>query len=316
MSNIYTSVFSGYNYYEPIENNIEELLHCQSKEKFNVVYKVLPDFPEHEWYKYISNPPLTFRVRWPIDIIKTQKENEYGLVLKNIIPPKYEKLKNLVYDSYELDHRKESIRELTINIIDTLILLEKSGYIYNTYDSEKIYFHPQTYDLIFDFSTSIIRNDCNTVFFSFLYNDVSSDFMPPWVNIDESNKNYMTNLNINSSNYSLAALLFRLMIGRLPYQGRLSDGIGDLMVDDRDNEPLIHKEMVKLYLKHPIFIFDKKNKINAIGDFGEEKKYIERWESLPFEVKKIFESVFISDNNENCSSSVITPNDWKKVLYK
>ncbi len=76
--------------------------------------------------------------------------------------------------------------------------------------------------------------------------------------------------------YSLASILFYVIIGRHPLNGRLCDDL-----EDKEGRRII-------YNQNPCFIFDKFDKRNEIGQFAEEKEAIAKWERLNQEIKELF----------------------------
>lgn len=98
-------------------------------------------------------------------------------------------------------------------------------------------------------------------------------------------------LDFQSQNYSLAALLFYLLLGQYPYDGRLLTGY----VDD---SPQHHYIKFRDYLKMPVFIFDPEDRQNALGAFAEEETVIRLWEELHPVLRQAFISTLRKENAE------------------
>lgn len=110
--------------------------------------------------------------------------------------------------------------------------------------------------------------------------------------------------------YSLAVLMFRLLIGRFPFEGSLMDGI-----------PRNIDQWIIRYFQNALFIFDEKDASNSIGDFSHEKIIVTRWNSLTDELRRMFLTVFDQDYLYRRSKSihdnvVYLPSEWKDALIK
>lgn len=113
--------------------------------------------------------------------------------------------------------------------------------------------------------------------------------------------------------FSLASLLFRLTVGRLPYQGSLIGGLPNGTAVD-------HKSWIDFYQRHPIFIFDPHDDSNAIGTrYGTAslEEYVENWNALPSAAREAFTAVFTQDfSDEHPDPAYLTPAEWRGVLFE
>ena len=329
---IFFSSLSGYNYYmsdgsiKMIDGHCS-LIHCQSNE--NVILKSLSlnSFSEYLWRYFLSNPPTSKHFLWPEDIVWLNETSlddfgNYGIIFDAASLGELEPLSKIVFEdnSHVLDYRDKNIQKLIISLLESLSMLEESGYVYNSYDINRIHYNPKTMDVYFSFSTSTVLKKDTKDFFKFFNNDVSIDFLPPWVNIEK-----MDNLNIDSANYSFAALLFRLMVGRLPYQGSAQHGdvTGYLMkaIAEEQDQGARHFQTIMQYRNVPIFVFDPSDNSNDPGARNIDRAIAERWESLPVEIRSSFQKTF-SKGNINChynDREVISLSEWSRLikeLYK
>ena len=92
--------------------------------------------------------------------------------------------------------------------------------------------------------------------------------------------------------FGMIVLLFYVLIGRFPYDGRLMDGIGAATAREQ-------AAWYDAYRKNCIFIFDPENSINSIGTFASEEKFRQRWALLPADVKAVFTEVFTGRRTGN-----------------
>lgn len=328
------SFVSGENYYriKSVENDVIRAKH----EKFNcdVEIKIFhaQDYKTGVQLLQLASvfycPPGDVSMICPIDVVKitnfnvgqTQYKGDFGLVFpKSNVREGFVPIREIVYGSKGLGWDKDSVKKLSLNITKQLQKLDELWYCYPSFDVDKIYYNPKTFDVIFDFSFSLFyhyNSSNHSIYYehTICANDLSLDFMPPWV--DFENYNSIKKVSVAMEYYSLAALLFRLIIGKLPYQGEYcSSECSTLMEYDADEKENIthHNYMMKKYLEKPIFIFDKQNIENTIGKTNEEKVMIQLWERLPQKIQDMFSDVFTS-TQEDGEYKLFSPNQWHEVL--
>ncbi len=264
-----------------------------------------------KWKYFIEHPIDINNILWPVDIIRDD-EGVYGLVFRRRAFPPLKPFKDRLYNDEKLDWRNDDIQKLTINFLDLCKKIHDGGYAYHCFDICRMRFNPQDMDILFDFSLSMSRTYGELKKEEKInHADVGIEFLSPWLEMHEDNK-----MSLEDDYYSIAAILFRLMIGRMPYQGRLMDGMGDMMNLLRDIDENNHISMFAKYREHPVFIFDENNKENTIGIFSEEEIFIERWNALPENVKKMFNDV-LNENNvkaDNENRITYSPEEWLEVL--
>lgn len=273
------------------------------------------------WKKFVFNPPNIKYFRWPCDIVSIEnttfsKAGNLGLVFlkKDNYKKPLTPLKNVVYNDrlYGADNECEiNMKNLLINILTALTDLEEKGFLFVSFDLEKMYFNENDYSVYFDFPLSTVALDCNNINkkYNFFYDDISIDFIPPWAeysNVLKVNKKF--------AYYSVAALLFKLLIGRMPYQGSLFDGCGAIMSSIFDNDYNEHINRMKEYYKFPIFIFDDINKKNSIGVTAEEQDCVARYESLTSELRYMFANTFKIVADTNSSKELFSFEKWLKAI--
>lgn len=314
------SSLSGYNFYYITEKYEDEYGNIKAKAihelngtdveiRYDIVLS--NSWIMKKWKYFIEHPIDISHMLWPIDII-IDDENKYGLVFRKRAFPPLKPLKKLLYNDMKLDWRNNDIQMLIMNFLKLCNEIHNGGYAYHCFDIERMHYNPQDMSILFDFSLSMARTHGDiTCEEKINHTDVGIEFLAPWQELFEDNQ-----MTLIDDYYSIAALLFRLMIGRMPYQGRLMDGVGDMMNLLRDIDDNAHINMFRKYREHPVFIFDEINQENAIGIFSEEEVFIERWNVLPDIVKKMFHEVLNGENVKKETSNRIyySSEDWYNVL--
>ncbi len=314
------SCLSGYNFYTIMEKFTDETGRQKSKAVHDlngtdveVRYdsKLSGQKDMQKWKYFIEHPIDISNILWPIDIIRNDDE-ELGIVFRRRSFPPLKPLKILLYNEEKLDWRSPEIQKLILNILKLCQNIHEGGYAYHCFDIERMWFDPKNMNVVFDFSLSMARTYHNAQREEKTdYVDVGIEFLPIWHELLA--ENHMT---LEDDYYSITTMLFRLMIGRMPYQGRLMDGNGDMMNLLRDVDANAHVNMFRKYREQPVFIFDESDTRNAIGIFLEEEEYIERWNSLPENVKKMFYEVLKGQNVKKDLKDRVSysPAKWLEVL--
>ncbi len=256
-----------------------------------------------EKWKYFIQYPVDIRCYlWPIDAVALPNGN-YGLIFRKRAFPKLEPLKKVLYNPEALYWKNSGIQTLIKNLLNAFNILHQGGYAYHAFDIEKMYYNESTNDVLIDFSLGMSRHMFEVQYASVSsFDDVRIEFLPPWVSINDT-----VEMSLEDDYYSIAAMLFRLMIGRMPYQGRHMDGMGYIMDRQRDIDQGSHIQMFEHYRNNPVFIFDEDDTSNNIGLYSHEEKIIDKWDELPAEIKKMFIDVFGKAN--------ITAERGKRKLY-
>lgn len=309
------SCLSGHNIYVPSKYDDSSMLHLLSNTDVTVkaVNGISQTLVENKWRYFVERPVDIKNITWPVDIVKLQ-EKQMGLVFRKRAFPKMEPLKKILYNSNLLDWSRPEIKKLISNLLKVFDEIHTGGYAYHAFDMEHMYYNEETYEVLVEFSLGMsIHNNDTTNVSDVGLEAVAIEFVPPWVKLDK--RNY---LSLSDDYYSIAALLFRLMIGRMPYQGRLMDGHGDMMDLLRDIDPDAHIQMFKHYHDNPIFIFDPEDDINNVGVVTSVEKFKDRWEDLPQEIRAMFIKTF---SKENLSMSyeerkLYNVREWHDALVK
>lgn len=340
--NIMFSCISGYNYYTYSKSHAGGIIHIPSET--DVTFVKFPQADEasieNKWKHFVAWPADARYFIWPTDLARDQKD-DYVFVFRKKTYPKYQPIQNLLFNDAILDWQRADIKTLANHLLKALIALHKAGYAYHAFDYHNIYYNADTMEVVIRFSPSMSRyyghpdnNRMTTpsickelqesgVIWSEpnLTSGIAIEFLPPWIN--ETNKESMT---LNDDYYSIAALLFRLFVGRMPYQGAIMirNEMGDLMNGDRDQDEEEHQRMFSFYHKNPVFIFDVEDTSNRIGVFLHEQRFAKRWEALPEVVREMFSATLAppKDNAENWLTkcyeprNLASPETWLLTLQR
>lgn len=314
-SKLLFSCLTGYNIYIPSKSGISDRIHMFTSEEVDV-REILLDTSlsvQEKWRYFIEYPVSVKHFLWPVDIVEIDKDKK-GLVFKKRAFPKLEPIKKILYSPELLNWGNTNIRSLIKSLLIAFDELHSGGYAYHAFDMDKIFFNELNGEVLIDFSLAMTRHFFNRQHVdSFSTSAVQMEFLPPWSKFNEDYR-----LSLEDDYYSLAAMLFRLMIGRMPYQGRLMDGIGDIMDRQRDVDQGMHLKMFEHYHNNPVFIFDENDNSNSIGLYSHEEKIIDKWEGLPNEIRMMFKNVFSKDNIKRNygNKKLYTAREWIAALEK
>lgn len=314
-TNLLFSCLSGYNIYLPSKNGVFDRIHMFTDEEVDVreIPGVTAKRAQEMWRYFIEYPINIKHFIWPIDIVEVD-DRKIGLVFRKRAFPKMEPIKKILYSPELLSWKNTSIQNIIKNLLIAFDDLHSGGYAYHAFDMNKMFFSESSGEILVDFSLAMT---CH--FFDLKHADtlrpenVQVEFLPPWASFNEKGL-----FSLEDDYYSIAVILFRLMIGRMPYQGRLMDGIGDIMDRQRDVDPGMHLKMFEHYHNHPIFIFDETDRSNSIGLYSHEEKIIEKWENLPSEIRMMFNTVFSKNNIKKAhgEKNLYTEREWLDALKK
>lgn len=325
MENVSTfhSLCSGYNYYILTDMRGYEIFgktkpvirHLKTGELFYV-----SEFPEEMnstvepdyWAELIQKPANLKHFIWPVDVIiwDTQtKTTGYALVFPMRDTGGYIPFSQALAKDSLLEWNVPWVKKLAMNLLDALCGFDECGYAYHEFSDGNMFYRKDTLDVMFDFSFSTQRP-------TGLFDAVK--VLPCHITPDYADSYYYSEkrdfLLDKASDYcSIAVLLFKMMVGRLPYQGAVME-----------HEPNIteteHKNWIRLYHKNTFFIFDEKDETNHIGGelgFAKDEMFVERWNRLPENIRNMFHNVFQSVNILRTASELIfySPKQWKDALF-
>ncbi|MCL1809213.1 MAG: hypothetical protein FWG42_05495 [Clostridiales bacterium] len=277
-------------------------------------------FDTKHWVNIIRKPVNTMHYIWPVDIVDVADER--GNPMPALVFPyrphsEYSRLtpflSNLDMDSTPQNYWPDSgcylglendrVRGVADSLLKAWCSCSASKYAYHEFSYENMHYEPNMCKVKFDFSFSMHSaqdlQDC-----SFVENSrITSDY---------ADTHYYSSgagsMDLASDYYSMAAILFKLLVGRLPYAGGILEG------EPNGNEKE-HSAWMKAYHSNPVFIFDPWDASNRLGG-GEPEIYEIRWQRLSGELRGMFQSAFKPANalRKAKNPRFYSPWDWKNAL--
>ena len=302
---VYMSVISGYNLYLDSGKrtktiSCEEAInvtHINSGEEYYLVKlnSSKSNLSLNDWINVILNPACK-NFFWPIDIVEA--DDNY-LVFPCKFISDVTSLNELANKEDFLGLEKSIIKPIISNLLQAFISLYSHSYLYHIWDDKKIFISRDGTDLLISFcdALSLVDKEEKVVIGKDLF---YSEYTDPYIFSKDCSYDY------NSEMYALAAIIFHLLIGRFPYEGGLLDSV------PKDSENWMNS-----YIDTPVFIFDKHDNRNAIGDFSNEKIFLRRWNSLTDEMKNMFCNLFTESNiMRKREIAVYSPIEWLDAVSK
>lgn len=321
-TNIEFSTISGYNYYllpeDQSPGQVITALHVPSDTQVYLVPIQVQDAfisPQQvQWHRqFILKPMPTDSYEWPIDLIQS-KTSMGRYVLFYVFPLRtfsnHVPIRKILYqkkDSKVLDWREPGICTLCRNLLETFAALEESGYRYNDFSMDRILYHESTGHILLRHTMQIRTHSNASSLDRILPEKIAPEFAPALL----YKSSYSGYLPEHSDRFSLASLLFRLMIGRLPYEGRGLSNYGDILNPIRDVDETSHNNYFQHYHKFPFFIFSREDDSNRLAPMQENDRPKERWETLPTPVQDMFCATFAPQVAEGkASDGLYSARQW------
>lgn len=317
---IFFSLHGGYNYYvKSTENKYtffqksrSVITHVKTGAQFYVAE--LPNYLDQElnidhWIELISSPVDLTHYLWPVDVIRFEYD-QAALVFPLRAMPVYSSFKEALSNDINLGWDKQWVKALARNFLNAMDGYFKHSYTYHEFSYDNMFYRADNYDVMFDFSLS--THNVNGLFDS---HKVSPErIMPDHADSFYYSKERAAHMDLASDYYSIAVILFKLLVGRLPYQGTV-------MESEPNATALEHESWLKLYHKNTFFIFDANDDTNRIGGdtgFANDEIFVARWMELPEHVRSMFQNVFQYANVMRVSDNLIfySPREWLSALFE
>ena len=268
-----------------------------------------------DYDNYILNPPDLYAFDWPDDILILQSDQNLflGYLIFSIVqfPPSIS-FRKIVYqqkNSSFLDWRREYIHDLVFAFLKEICGLRNNGYMYINYDIDNILYDIKNKAVYFRFTDSIKKiGDFNR--------DNIKKLKPEFQSPNIYSFSFDGVVTQKEENYSIACILFYLMIGRLPYEGKGLYQYGAVFDPLFDNDQIVHDKYFVQYHKYPHFIFDPKDKLNEMGVMDINNLPVVRWNALSKSIKNVFIDIFSYRSVFEGGSSIISPEEWVQHLTK
>lgn len=314
------SSLSGYNYYSiplSVEENtvIPVALHRES----DILYKMWPgeildSQMTGEQMKRIRSvvlePVSTIQFEWPVDVVEIvcnsgRKQLFYVFPSRAMLG--LEPLKKLLYVEKQndtLDWRQTHIQQVSRSFLQAMDALHKAGYSYNDFNVQRMMYNPKNGQVYLCYTTGIRKRYCEIETFCTQKGSFSIEFEPPSSNMDRDL-------------YAVAAILFRMMIGRLPYQGWSLEKFAhvfDHNYYDLDKQDA-YQNYFQEYHKCKCFVFDPDDDSNPLSPASDDDLPRERWEKLPEQIRSMFiQSLACTGGRQRRKMRLYTPREWIGAL--
>lgn len=265
----------------------------------------------------IEEPAPSAFFEWPQDLIEVARGNGYVgyLVYRNRAYRNMRPIRELLYQpsmSKVLDWRDPFILTVSRNFLTAMAALHNSGYIYNDFNMDHILYDPHTGAVFLKFTHSLRKSGSKTPYDVVDSAAIAPEFAPPYVYNTDVYRGFLSK---NTDCYQMVALLFRMWIGRLPYEGRDLMSYGTVFDPEFDTDENAHKYYFQQYHKYPHFIFDEKDTTNALSSTADHDLPKERWHALPEDVKQMFQKVLCQTTAEHPLTKFLpTSVAWLKTV--
>jgi large subunit ribosomal protein L7/L12 len=317
------SCCSGYNFYfadnrrpyEVFHKNKNILQHVKTEKYF---YST--PFPDDlnndaeltDWVALIRKPVDLKHYIWPVDVVALYDPSgrpRYALVFPIRALPVFESISALLANDLHAGWQRPWVKKFVENLLEAWCRFDDSRYAYHEFSLDNMFYQKETFATMFDFSFSTQK-------VASLYDTrpvskkrITPDYADSYYYVDTRN----SLMDLASDYYSIAVILFKLLVGRLPYQGKV-------MEHEPNANEQEHKNWLRIYHKNTYFIFDQRDETNHIGGetgFAKDETFVDRWNELPESVRNMFHNVFQTANVLRTADNLhfYSPHAWRDALF-
>ncbi len=316
------SLCSGHNFYIP---RVEQEYKILGKDKtviehvktgeFFYISTFPPDADEafnlRDRTQLIRKPVARKSHIWPVDIVALEdgEKVQRALVFPLRSLPAYGNISELLTNDMNMGWDLPWVQKFLKSFLDACESFADSGCAYHEFSYSNMFYNKETFEVMFDFSFSSHKSDGLFDRRKVPAERITSDFADTFYYTQEGEQK----LDLASDFYSIAVILFKLLIGRLPYQGAV-------MEHEPNLTPQEHLSWLKVYHRNPYFIFDENDGTNHIGGetgFAKDEIFVDRWNGLPERLKQMFCDVFRTENALRKSENLTfySPKEFKTALF-
>lgn len=235
-----------------------------------------------------GNPSEKFFI-WPEELTPYMEEDSFGYTMQ-IIPQNYKSF-SVFLNADAYFQNTVAMIDAGLNIVLAIKTLHDRGYSYQDFNSGNLFVDPNTGDVLLCDTDNIIAEG------EISFIDGTARYIAPEILRDESQPNK------NTDRYSLAVVLFMLLCGDHPLEGK------------KTNVPaLTNQYEMKFFAEEPLFIFDSEDNSNApIPDL--HKNAVKMWQYFPSFVKEAFQKSF-SSNSLLRGRGRLLESEWIHILMR
>lgn len=208
------------------------------------------------------------------------------------------------------NYRNPEILSLARTLVATIDKLNREGYLYLDFHPSRLrIINKEVYldfsNLIYDMENIYRGRVCKPV-----YEKLPIEFIEPELYNDKKR-----NIDFAAQNYSLASVLFYLLVGRHAYDG---------MLRAQDIDDSLYNHYIKFgnMCLSPIFIFDEQDRANHPGHEARDEALLKRWEAYPKELRYMFTKAlarkveYKKEISYRYQDELPTPKQWLDQLDK
>ena len=286
---------------------------------------------DHYWDYLIERPANPTLFLWPMDVADASGDDFRQLVFPMRDLHGYVPLSHVLSNindrprpefAWHAAVNDAALAPLSKGLIAVFAELEQIGYLNGGFDIGRMYYQADDPShVVCDFSQTMIRVDglpplggAGQRTAVTLPNLVTGEYVDPYAWSRMDNGSGPLHIDRLSERFTLAAMLFRLLVGRMPFDGRAVEPQWSMNTDAQ-----MHDVWVRAYQSSPVFIFDPRDTSNTVGgeDAPEsERHFVDNWNKLTPQVRGMFLSVFRNEKATRLSDSIDypTPEQWRDVL--
>ena len=322
-------------YHLQMENGRFTARHCETGETFRLMPfertfdgsvrydRLSEDAASNAWSEFftrvILHPVCAPGIEWPVDAVEyadiTRKTAVGWLFPEKQAFPGFRPIRELLYQpktSVIPDWRQGNTLTVCIGLARLLTALDAQGWAYHDFNPETILYRPDTGETALRFTGRVRTFDPHAIPNELDSARLAIDFLPPWLGRIYGQTAYLSR---SDDSYSVSALLFCLMIGRLPYEGSELERFGTVYDPMRDTDAENHRYYFTQYHRYANFIFSEQNDYNSLSPAQVNDLPRERWAALPVTVRSLFLHQFTADGEGRIRHDcAVEPERWIRVL--
>ena len=229
---------------------------------------------------------------WPLDVVVTPKEEDgqesFGYVML-LREQRFKSLKDFI--DLKVEPKFNTLVKIGYELANSFLNLHSRGLSYKDINFGNVFFDPDTGEVRICDNDNVDQDKAPGTIAG------TPKFMAPEIVRGEASPSSYTDL------YSLAVLLFYLLMSNHPLEGFLDSSIQCFDI----------AEQRKLYGEHPVFIYDNEDDSNR-PDPERHKNVLRLWYFYPAFIRKLFERAFTKGLTN--PDSRIRESEWKIALTR